>query len=630
MSTVKILLVENDTLFSQALGKILTAQHYQLDQAKEGKTGVKMAETGKYDLIVLDLQIAKLDGISVCRQLRSQGYRKPILLTTDKYSNADILAGLDAGADDYVIKTSDVESLLARIQALLHKSGAISTVSSGLTWENICLDITACRVTYNGEIINFTATEYKLLELFLQHPNRIFSRSVILDRLWGFDDAPTENAVNVHIKDLRKKLKAAGLTHEFLETVYGMGYRLKPEPIIATGTEKNKLDHAQQSSSKDMTRVNRVIEKFRNSFTKQWEILEQAKTALLINNLTPELHQEARSEAHKLAGSMGSFGYSNGSKLAKAIENLLLIDSSFSPEQISRFSELIAELKEELANHPVAFTNETVAMGQTYQVLAIDDDAILMEKLQLEANKWGIKLTIAPNLATARSLLAVTKPDVILLDLSFAETEENGLILLREITDKMPNLPVIVFTAKDTLADRLAVSRLGAKQFLHKPATIEDIYQAITHVLPPAKTSEAKILIVDDDPIILVGLASLLTPWGLEVITLAEPEKFWQVLIEISPDLIILDLEMPMVSGLELCQIVRQDAKWGNLPILVVTAHTDAEALQAAFAAGADDFITKPILGPELVTRVISRIDRFRLHWKSEKNKNHTNLNKSP
>jgi len=104
----------------------------------------------------------------------------------------------------------------------------------------------------------------------------------------------------------------------------------------------------------------------------------------------------------------------------------------------------------------------------------------------------------------------------------------------------------------------------------------------------------------------------LLTPWGLQVLTLTEPQRFWEVLIATEPNLVVLDVEMPLVSGLELCQVVRQDVQWGDLPILLVTAHSDAESLQQAFAAGSDDFISKPVLGPELVTRVLSRIERTR------------------
>jgi CheY-like chemotaxis protein len=156
------------------------------------------------------------------------------------------------------------------------------------------------------------------------------------------------------------------------------------------------------------------------------------------------------------------------------------------------------------------------------------------------------------------------------------------------------------------------VSRLGAQQFLHKPSTTKQIFEAIARVLPQPKLSEAKVLIVDDDQVMLAGLSQLLTPWGLEVVTLSQPQQFWEILVSTSPNLVLLDLEMPVVNGLELCQVVRQDAHWGDLPILVVTAHTDAQSLQQAFAAGADDFINKPVLGPELVTRVLSRIERRR------------------
>ncbi|HEY9664868.1 MAG TPA: response regulator, partial [Allocoleopsis sp.] len=171
----------------------------------------------------------------------------------------------------------------------------------------------------------------------------------------------------------------------------------------------------------------------------------------------------------------------------------------------------------------------------------------------------------------------------------------------------------------DSLSDRLAVSRLGARQFLHKPATPEQIFQAIVRVLSNTQELEAKVLMVDDDPAVLSLLSEMLAPWGLDLVRLSEPQRFWEVLLATSPDLIILDLEMPQVNGLELCRVVRQDSQRGDLPILVVTAHTDVESLQQAFAAGADDFITKPVMGPELVTRVLSRIERTRLQQRSGK-----------
>lgn len=609
---MKILLVEDDILLSTSLAELLKANHYHVDLADNGRTGLYLAISGEHDLILLDWLIPQLDGISLCRQLRSQGYNQPILLLTGKSSNADIVAGLDAGADDYVIKPYNPEALLAKIRSLLRRAGVIA--SSPLTWGNLCLDQTAGKVTVDQQLISLTATEYKLLELFLENPNRIFSRRMILDKLWGFDDAPIENAVTTHIKDLRKKLKAAGLTEEILETVYGMGYRLKPVPEypIATHVAISEQDTQTKPRTKDLASVNKVLERFRNSFGQQVAVLERAKTALESGNFDEELQQQTKHEAHKLAGSMGSFGYPEGSKLARSIENLLTDNYTLTNDEITQFSQLVTALQQELTKPPVTATSQPAVLHQTHRVLVIDDDTMLTDRLLVEANAWGMRMKIAPDLATARSRLALFTPDAVLLDLSFPGTEEDGLMLLRELVEKSPDLPIVVFTGRDSLADRLAVSRLGARQFLHKTATTEQIFEAIARVLPQPKLSEAKVLIVDDDPVMLTGLSALLTPWGLEVITLSQPQQFWEALIAASPDLVILDLEMPIVNGLELCQVVRQDAQWGDLPVLVVTAHTDAQSLQQAFAAGADDFITKPVLGPELVTRVLSRIERVR------------------
>ena len=231
----------------------------------------------------------------------------------------------------------------------------------------------------------------------------------------------------------------------------------------------------------------------------------------------------------------------------------------------------------------------------------------------------GFSAKNCPQSCCGRSHLTLTAPDVVLLDLSFPESKEDGLAFLHELTARSPNLPIIIFTGRDSLTDRLQVSRLGARQFLHKSATTQQIFQAIARVVAPSPSSEAKVLIVDDDPSFLSFLAEILKPWGLEIVTLSEPERFWEVLAVSLPDLILLDLEMPQISGLELCQVVRQDSEWGDLPILVVTARTDTESLQKAFEVGADDFINKPVLGPELVTRVLSRIERYRLHQKLDR-----------
>ncbi|MEG4803508.1 response regulator [Microcoleus sp. ARI1-B5] len=629
-SPIRILLVEDDTLLSATLAKVLETNDYTIDRAIDGQAGLDLATLIEYDLILLDVQVPKLDGISLCRQLRSQNYRKPILLLTANDSDADVVALFDAGADDYINKPCGTEVLLARIRTLLRRSKAVSPgsfakgSSAALTWGNLCLDMDSGRVTFGEQVISLTVTEYNVLELFMRNPDRIFSRSAILDRLWGFDGAPTDRAINTHIKDLRKKLKAGGLTAEIIETVYGMGYRLKPRPQAAPLLANNSdtdLRQKQKSRAGEPSAIDKVLERFRGVFQQQIAVLSEAKTALMTGNLEVELYRAAKHEAHKLAGSMASFGYPEGSKLARSAEHLLISVSPVNPcgvlrpftaEEITRFSEVVTGLEQELAKPAVTLTTSPVPTAVSHRVLVVDGDAALTECLKAESEARGFRMKIAPNVAAARSRLAMSMPDLILIDLSFPETEEDGLTLLRELNERSPNLPVIVFTGRDSLGDRLAASRLGAKQFLHKPATTDQIFRAISRIFTKTQALQSKVLIVDDDPAVLAHLSALLTPWGLEVITLTEPQGFWEMLLTTSPNLVILNVEMPQVSGLELCQVVRQDTQWADLPVLVVTARTDADSLTQAFAAGADDFITKPVLGPELVTRVLSRIERHR------------------
>ncbi|XZN97887.1 MAG: response regulator [Microcoleus sp.] len=450
---MKFLLVEDDRLLSATLAKVLEANHYGIDRAFDGEAALELATAVEYDLILLDVQIPKLDGISLCRKLRSQGYRKPILLLTGNDSDADVVAGFDAGADDYISKPYATDVLLARIRTLLRRSQALSPENSTnnpsaniLTWGNLCLDLDSGRVTFGEQVISLTAKEYNLLELFLRNPDRIFSRSAILDRLWGFDDAPTDRAINTHIKDIRKKLKAGGLTAEILDTVYGMGYRLKPRPQSAPSDSNNSDTDStakHQSPVADQSALDKLLKRFRGTFNQQVAVLEQAKTALLAGNLETELQEAAKNEAHKLAGSLASFGYPEGSKLGRSAEHLLMKDRPFTAQEIARFSEVVTALQQELVKPPVTSTAASLPTMLSHRLLVVDDDAALTERLKIESEAWGLRIKIAPNLAAARSRLALSMPDVILLDLSFPETEEDGLTLLRELTERSPNLPII-------------------------------------------------------------------------------------------------------------------------------------------------------------------------------------------
>ncbi|MCP6759846.1 MAG: response regulator [Fischerella sp. CENA71] len=473
---MKILLVEDDLSICEFLSATLTAYRYTVDIATDGELGLELALQGEYSVILLDVMLPRLDGLSICRQLRDRRCQTPILMLTARDSDEDIIMGLDLGADDYVTKPCEASQLIARIRALSRRQ--VSAMScSVLVWGNLCLNPNLIQVTHKQQLIALSPKEYSLLELFLRHPQRIFSRSNIIDHLWSIDESPTDAAVTNLIKDLRRKLKNAGMVEELIETVYRLGYRLK----VAPQEEKQEEAETKQQEPSDPEQEGLVLieearQDFQASLAERIKILETVARSLQVNDFDSVQTERAKEEAHKLAGALGTFGYVKGSELARAIEHLFSNQSELGEQHFTQFLQLLAQLQQEI----------------------------------------------------------------------FA----------------LPNTP-----------------------------------------------PTPKVMIVDDDPVQLKTLALLLQPWGLEVTCVSNPEQFWQVLTSTEPDLLLLDLEMPTFNGIELCRVVRQDLKYADLPIIVVTAHTGIDSIQQVFAAGADEFISKPIVDPELVTRVLSRIE---------------------
>ncbi|HIK11398.1 MAG TPA: response regulator transcription factor [Oscillatoriaceae cyanobacterium M33_DOE_052] len=225
---MRILLVEDDLLLAEALAEALGDQQYMVDVVGDGESAWSQVKMVEYDLMVLDVMLPKLDGISLCRRLRSFGYSQPILMLTARDTSMDKVGGLDAGADDYVVKPVDFFELSARLRALLRRGN-----SSGmpvLEWGGLSLDPSTYDVSYEGEMVQLTPKEYSILELLMRNGRRVLSRSAIVERIWSLADPPSEDTVKTHIKSLRQKLRAAGAPNDIVETVQGFGYRLKHLP----------------------------------------------------------------------------------------------------------------------------------------------------------------------------------------------------------------------------------------------------------------------------------------------------------------------------------------------------------------------------------------------------------------
>jgi DNA-binding response OmpR family regulator len=223
---MKILIIEDNQKIADATAEILRDNNYLVEIAFDGKIGWELAQTMTYDLIILDLMLPKIDGITICQKLRKINGQSLILMLTAKDTNLDQVTGLDAGADDYIIKPFDLTLLLARIRALLRRNQ--SNLPPILTWENLSLDPSKCEVKYQDKLMDLTPKEYHLLELFLRNGDHILTKGMIIERIWSLEEIPLEETVKVHIKGLRNKLKLVGGNPNLIENIYGLGYRLNP------------------------------------------------------------------------------------------------------------------------------------------------------------------------------------------------------------------------------------------------------------------------------------------------------------------------------------------------------------------------------------------------------------------
>ncbi len=606
---MKILAIEDDQMVADALTTILAQQNYAVEVASNGQIGLALIEAFDYDLIVLDVMLPQLDGITLCRKVRSLGYTMPILLLTAQDNHHDKAVGLDAGADDYVVKPFDAEELVARIRALLRRANA--TGQPLLQSGKLRLDPSTFEVTYDDRSLSLTPKECALLELFLRNHQRVFSCSAILEHLWVYEDAPGEEAVRTHIKGLRQKLKAAGANSDLIETVYGIGYRLKAinaQPRAAGPEPSFKSTIAQQT----LALVSGVWHRYQDRIDQQIAILEQAAEAE--NNAA--IQQQAKHEAHTLAGALGTFGLSEGSRLARQIEQVLS-DASTVHDR-TQLKAWICALRTAV-NHATVKTEQSFSQDDAEIPASIDRPMVLIldrspfdpgiQKLINQNHLFHVERVSTIN-AARQKLDHQIGPAVVVLNLAISKLND-CFSFLDELKRRLPPIPAIVLSDQAHLTHRIEVARHGGRFCLQQPTTAEAILAAIDQVL--ARSTQAKILVVDDDRSVLTVLKSILEPWNLKVIPLVDPQQFWNTLEASEPDLLILDVEMPGLSGIELCQVVRNDLRWSNLPILFLTAHIDATTVTQGFAAGADDFVSKPIVAPELVTRILNRLDRIKL-----------------
>jgi two-component system response regulator MprA len=224
---VKILVVDDERAVRDSLRRALELQGYEVTLASDGAEALALlGDNGPVDAVVLDILMPGVDGLEVCRQLRRRGSAVPVLMLTARDAVGDRVEGLDAGADDYLVKPFALEELLARIRALLRRGAP--TMDGILRFADLELDPSTREVRRGGEPIELTRTEFNLLELFMLNPRQVLTRSVIFERVWGYDFGLASNSLDVYIGYLRRKTEAGGRPR-LIQTVRGVGYALREE-----------------------------------------------------------------------------------------------------------------------------------------------------------------------------------------------------------------------------------------------------------------------------------------------------------------------------------------------------------------------------------------------------------------
>jgi diguanylate cyclase (GGDEF)-like protein len=355
-----------------------------------------------------------------------------------------------------------------------------------------------------------------------------------------------------------------------------------------------------------------VWEQHRAGVFEQLRLIERAVAAAGKDELYVQLRGDARRTAHMVGGSTAMFGFTGASKAACELESELA-----GAARASLMASLVATLRGGLEAEAVLPRGARVARSERElpAVLVVGEDPALSDRILTASSSRELSCATVTSSREARILCVQSAPALVLLDLAVApEARADTYELLSELSARTPPIAVLVLTGSGTFTDRIEAARGGSRAFLPRSLAADDILSAAEQLLVRGRLAATRVLIVDDDPATLDAMRVLLAPADLSVFTLADPLCFWERLEQVEPELLILDVNMPGANGLELCRTVRNDPRWSGLAVIFASWEADEETVERAFNAGADDYVAKPIAGPELLARVANRLERVRLY----------------
>jgi diguanylate cyclase (GGDEF)-like protein len=342
-------------------------------------------------------------------------------------------------------------------------------------------------------------------------------------------------------------------------------------------------------------------------------VLEDVILALLEGTLSAEHRQQARSEAHVLAGSVGTLGFVEASRLAGEIERIFLGSDPIGQAQVLRLSELVVSLREALEQPmPGPQPPEPHPTQELPVLLIVDGDPEPANGLELVAAAQGMHVIQVSDVLTASTTCEDVTPCMVLLNLACADTVEDALTLLEAWTHSIPPVPVLVLSPHDVLAHRLAVARLGGCGFLLKPVSPQHILEVVQRVQQPLPDDACKVLAISDAPQVQATLQSLLEPSEAQLTICSDPQTFWDALVATAPELLIFDHDMTTCDTVTLCRAVRQDGRWHEVSVLMLSAEIEAATVQRFGEVGVDTYLRTPLAASTLLAHLSYSVARTR------------------
>lgn len=499
---MKILLVDDDTEITQLISRRLKEDNYVVEVATDGEYAVDLLQVSPYSLILLDLMLPKLGGIEVCQALRNQGNQTPILMLTGQDHTDDKVTGLDAGADDYLVKPFELDELAARVRALLRRNSEVT--AAVISYGPLRFDPSMQILTFLEKPVSLRPKELAILELMLRYPTQVFEPDSILDQLWDLADCPGKATVKSHIRSLRKQLNAVG-ANNVIETVYGKGYRLNSVFLEEVGHDTgNNTNHFLEIGNDAAIAVSN-----RDMIDKTWEQVQSmswhrlSRLEALVHSCNQSVPSSVSQQtqldcwrgdckaaiaiAHQLKGTLGTFGFQAASLQAKHIEELLTAGCCQQKPELAMLTAQVHALRDLLQQH-MTLSTEALSLPslETACVLLTARDENWIQTVKRRGQDGPFHLESCSPLTISDRLLD-SVPSVIVLELSMSEREAD-LSLLDVLVDNYGGqVPIVAVLESIHPDEQLVAIHHGASAIALKSWSINTLLAIITEYAQPTE-----------------------------------------------------------------------------------------------------------------------------------------------